>query len=76
MGHKEVLSKCEDLNNLTNLLKGLADCNRTLIGSVMDMNNLPMAKKDDIKKALNRANKLGNIIDDVIKVIDNKINEE
>lgn len=58
---------------MSNLLRTLADCNRTLIGAANDLNNLPIAKKDDIKKALNRAVKVGSIIDDIIKAIDNEI---
>lgn len=60
----------KDITNLTGLLSTLVNSYRLLIGSANDLNNLPEAKKNKVKDAVDRATSLGKIIDEVIKSID------
>ncbi|SHH29133.1 hypothetical protein [Clostridium grantii] len=59
-----------DMNNLVTYLNQLVNAYRLLIGSAGDLNGIALAKKSEVKDALKRAEKLGNIIDEVIETID------
>lgn len=56
-----------DINNLTTLLNSLVNSYRLLIGGAYELNNISEAKKSDVKEAVKRADNLGEIIDEVIK---------
>ena len=60
----------KDISNLTSILSTMVNSYRLLIGSANDLSNLPEAKDSKIKDAVNRANTLGKIIDEVISAID------
>ena len=64
----------KDISNLTSILSTMVNSYRLLIGSANDLSNLPEAKDSKIKDAVNRANTLGKIIDEVISAIDDELN--
>lgn len=55
-----------DVNNLTDLLGKLVNSYRLLIGGAEELNKVALAKKKEVKEALNRADELGEIIDNLI----------
>ncbi|MBS4804522.1 MAG: hypothetical protein KH005_06505 [Clostridium sp.] len=59
-----------DINNLTNLLGSMVNSYRLLIGGANELNNISEAKKGDVKEAVKRADNLGEIIDEIIKTLD------
>ena len=59
-----------DINNLVDLLGKLVNSYRLLIGGADELNKIAFASKSDIKDALDRADDLGDIIDDIIKNLD------
>lgn len=59
-----------DLNNLTDLLGKLINSYRLLVGGADELNKIALAKKKEVKEALKRADDLGNIIDEVIEVLE------
>lgn len=59
-----------DINNLNQLLKTMVDSYRLLIGGAAELNNVYEAKSSYVKDAVHRANKLGDIIDEVIDLLD------
>lgn len=68
MGQRKVIeSYYDDVCNLTDLLGKLINSYRLLVGSAEELNKITLAKKGNVKDALKRAEKVGNIIDDIIK---------
>ena len=59
-----------DINNLNQLLKRMVDSYRLLIGGAAELNNIYEAKSSYVKEAVHRANELGDIIDNVIDLLD------
>lgn len=59
-----------DVNNVCEILSKLVNSYRILVGSADELNKIALASKKDIKKALKRAEELGEIIDDVIGDLD------
>lgn len=71
MGYFKVIQgHYNDLNNLSNLLKNYIEIYRLLISSTAELNTINLAKKNEIKNALERINSVGDLIDDLIKVIE------
>ncbi|MFD3155829.1 hypothetical protein ACFIJ5_03045 [Haloimpatiens sp. FM7330] len=71
MAHRKVIENyyC-DINNLTDLITKLVNSYRLLVGGADELNKIALAEKKDIKKALNRAEDLGEIIDNLICILD------
>lgn len=71
MGHRRLIETyfC-DINNLVELLSKLTNSYRLLIGGAGELNSIALAKKSEVKDALHRVDKVGDIIDDIIKAID------
>ncbi|MBQ6819684.1 MAG: hypothetical protein IJO26_00125 [Clostridium sp.] len=65
-----VENQYNEVNNLTSLLNSLVNSYRLLIGGAYELNNISEAKKSDVKEAVKRADNLGEIIDEVIKALD------
>lgn len=59
-----------NLNNLNQLLKNMSESYRLLIGGAAELNNIPEAKNSYVKDAVRRADKLGEIIDHLISLMD------
>ncbi|WMJ80604.1 hypothetical protein RBU49_17655 [Clostridium sp. MB40-C1] len=71
MGHRKVIqSYYNDVNNLADLLGKLVNSYRLLVGGADELNKIALSRKSDVKDALKRADKLGDIIDKVIKDLD------
>ena len=59
-----------DINNLADMLTKLVSSYRLLIGGADELNKIALSKKSEVKDALKRADNLGDIIDETIKVLD------
>ncbi|MEK6266008.1 MAG: hypothetical protein N2B06_14755, partial [Clostridium sp.] len=71
MSHRRVVQNhYNDINNLADMLSKLVNSYRLLIGGADELNKIALSKKSDVKDALKRADNLGDIIDEVIKVLD------
>ncbi len=60
----------DDINNLADILTKLVSSYRLLIGGADELNKIALSKKSDVKDALKRADEVGDIIDETIKVLD------
>jgi len=71
LAHRRVIqSYYSDINNLADFLTKLVGSYRLLIGGADELNKIALAKKSEVKDALKRADNLGDIIDEAIKVLD------
>lgn len=71
MSHRRVIQNhYTDINNLADMLTKLVSSYRLLIGGADELNKIALSKKSDVKDALKRADNLGDIIDEAIKVLD------
>lgn len=71
MGYREVVKgNYEELNNLADLLSKFVNSYRLLIGGAGELNNIALAKKNEVKDALDRAEDVGCLIDSLVKVIE------
>lgn len=59
----------EDLNNLSTLLRNYIEIYRLLISSTAELNTTSIIKKSELKHATERIDEIGEIIDDLVKVI-------
>lgn len=71
MSHRKVIDDyyC-DISNLVEILSKLTNCYRLMIGGANELNSVALAHKKDVREAIDRANKLGGTIDNVIKTLD------
>jgi hypothetical protein len=65
----------QSVEQLTGLLASLVNSYRIMIGAADEFNRMSLAKQSDIKDAIERAKDLGDIIDDVIKRLDRKMDD-
>ena len=71
MARRRVIqSYYNDINNLADILTKLVSSYRLMIGGADELNKIALSKKSDVKDALKRADSLGEIIDETIKVLD------
>ncbi|WP_373897694.1 hypothetical protein ACER0A_011430 [Haloimpatiens sp. FM7315] len=71
MTHRKVVNNYyNDINNLADLLLKLVNSYRLLVGGADELNKIALASKKDVKKAINRAENLGDIIDDIVGTLD------
>jgi hypothetical protein len=71
LGYDKVIhGHYEDLNNLTTLLRNYVEMYRLLVSSATELNTVPLAKKSEVKHAIDRINEIGELIDDLLKVIE------
>jgi hypothetical protein len=72
LAHRRVIQNYyDDISNLADILTKLVSSYRLLIGGADELNKIALSKKSDVKDALKRADNLGDIIDETIKVLDN-----
>lgn len=72
MKYKELMSEnFNELNNINMLLSSMVNSYRLLIGGAAELNNIHNAKKSDVKDAIDRAAELGDVIDDLLRVMKN-----
>ena len=62
-----------DVNGLVDSLTKLVNSYRLLIGGAAEINQITLAKKTEVRAALKRADKLGEIIDEVIDTLDDSL---
>ncbi|OOM76656.1 hypothetical protein CLPUN_25960 [Clostridium puniceum] len=60
----------DDIANLSILLKNYVDSYRLLIGGASELYNVNIAKKSEVKKALERVDQVGDLIDRLINTLD------
>lgn len=71
MPHRKLVEEYySDINNLADLLSKLVNSYRLLIGGAGELNTIALSHKKNVKDALERVNELGDVIDDVIDVLD------
>jgi len=71
LAHRRVIQNYyNDINNLADILIKLVSSYRQLIGGADELNKIALSKKSDVKDALSRADKLGDIIDKAIRILD------
>lgn len=72
MSHRRVVNNYyNDINNLVCLLNNLVNSYRLIVGSAQELNSIALANKKDVRKSLDRAKKVGKIIDNIIETLDN-----
>lgn len=59
-----------DMNNIIDDITKLTNSYRLMIGGAEELNRINLAKKGDLKAALKRADKIGDIIDDYLKILE------
>ncbi|NMM61499.1 hypothetical protein HBE96_02045 [Clostridium sp. P21] len=59
-----------DTNNLTDYLSKLVNSYRLLVGAAGELNDIALAHKKEVRKAINTSNDLLNVIDEVIDVLE------
>ena len=71
MAHRKLMQDYyADINNIADLLTKLVNSYRLLVGGASEMNSIALASKNDVKKAIKRAEEVGNIIDELVEVIE------
>lgn len=60
-----------DYCNLIDILCKLTSNYRLLIGGAAEINQITLAHKTDVKKALKRVRVIGDMIDDILKILEN-----
>lgn len=69
LSKRKVIEKYySDVSNLADLLGRLVNSYRLLIGGVGELNQIALSTKNDVKNAIKRVDKLGEVID---KILDN-----
>jgi hypothetical protein len=69
-GRKLIETYYVDINNMADLLSKLVNSYRLLIGGADELNKIALAKRKDVKDALERVDELGEIIDRVIEALE------
>jgi hypothetical protein len=71
MGYNEIIgSYYQEITNLVILMEKYVNSYRLLIGGAGELNGIALAKKTDVRKALKRADKLGDLIDEILKILE------
>ena len=56
---------CKEVRNLTEILASLSNSYRLLVGAAEELNRISLVHRHDAEEAIDRADDLGDIIDDV-----------
>lgn len=71
MSNRKVIeSYYNDINGMADILGKLVNSYRLLIGGASELNGIALSTKGNVKDALKRVDKLGDIIDEVLRTID------
>ena len=71
MKYNELLGKqFTDVQNLSQILTSYVNSYRLLVASAADLYSINIAKKSEVRKAIERSNELGEIIDKILGTID------
>lgn len=60
----------QDIDNLSILLKNYVDVYRLLIAGASELYNVDLARKSEVKKALERVEQVGELIDKLVNTLD------
>jgi hypothetical protein len=60
----------QDIDNLSILLKNYVDVYRLLIAGAAELYNVNLAKKSEVKKALDRVEEVGELIDKLVNTLE------
>ena len=60
----------QDIDNLSVLLKNYVDAYRLLIAGASELYNVDLAKKSEVRKALERVAQVGELIDKLVNTLD------
>lgn len=63
-------SHFNDIQNLSVLLKSYVDSYRLLIAGASELYSVNLSRKSEVKKALDRVDELGGLIDNLIEALD------
>lgn len=63
------------VEQLTGLLASLTNSYRLMVGAADEFNRISLAKRSDVEDAIDRASDLGDIIDDILKKLDDKLGD-
>lgn len=63
------------VEQLTGLLDSLTNSYRLMVGAADEFNRISLAKRSDVEDAIDRASDLGDIIDDILKKLDDKLGD-
>lgn len=71
MASREIIEKYyADIWNITQVLASLVNSYRLLIGGAEELNTITLAHADDVKDTLHLVRELGEVIDEVIEVLE------
>ena len=65
-----VKKQYEDIDNLSELLKNYVDVYRLLIAGASELYNVNLVKKGEVRKALERVEQVGELIDKLVDTLD------
>jgi hypothetical protein len=72
VGHRKVIENYySDVNNLADLLSKLTNTYRLMVASAHELNSIALAHKGEVKDALKNVDRMGDIIEDVLKTLEN-----
>lgn len=63
------------VEQLTGLLGSLTNSYRLMVGAAEEFNRISLAKRSDVEDAIERASDLGEIIDDILERLDDKLGD-
>ena len=70
MGVDKIVSKqYDDINNMSGLLSNYVHAYRLLIAGASELYSINLAKKSEVRKAIERAEELGEIIDSLVSAL-------
>lgn len=70
MGVDKIASKqYDDINNMSGLLNNYVNAYRLLIAGASELYSINLAKKSEVRKAIERADEVGDLIDNLISVL-------
>ncbi|MBB6215640.1 hypothetical protein HNQ80_001729 [Anaerosolibacter carboniphilus] len=64
-----------EVEELSNILNGLTNSYRVLVDAAEEFNHISFSSKDDVNDAVNRADDVGQLIDEVIDTLRHKLKE-
>lgn len=71
MGYDRLMKvNYENINNLSDVLKKLVESYRLLIGGAAELNTISYVKKSHVEDSLKRVDELGEIIDEIMDVLE------
>lgn len=70
MGFEKIATKqYNDIFNMSGLLNNYVNAYRLLIAGAAELYNINLAKKNEVKKALDRVDEVGQLIDDIVDAL-------